>query len=74
MPTLEEAIAARDEFLKNNPDMQAYQDEIDDILSKTSEDKRLEVMALLMATKTVELGNEVAKLQQILVGVANDAS
>jgi predicted nuclease with TOPRIM domain len=55
-PKLEEALKRREEFLKEHPEYQAYQDEIDRLLSAAPPEKRLEVLMMLLAGKASELG------------------
>lgn len=62
---LEEALAKREAFLKEHPEYQEYQEEIDRILDATPSDKRLEVMTLLLTTKLSELSNVLLDLARI---------
>jgi hypothetical protein len=70
---LEAAIAERDELLKNNPKLQKYQAEIDNILSKcTGQEERINALSILITCKTVELQTELQRLSQLLGGVKNE--
>ena len=61
---LEEALKARDEFLKEQPHLQAYQDEINRILEKTiGFENRMAVLAFLMEAKLYELRESIANLR-----------
>jgi len=64
MTTLEETKQALQDFLNKHPqtERQAYQKEIDEIMKKTPDDKKLEVLLIMLAQKTEELSNEVNKL------------
>jgi uncharacterized protein YllA (UPF0747 family) len=60
---LEEALKARDVFLKEHPHLQPFQDEIDRILERTAGfEKRMAVLALLIETKLYELKDAFANL------------
>lgn len=61
---LKSAIEARDEFLKEYPDLQPFQDELNRILSKA--ENRIEALAFLLEKKLSELGNSLADLQTFL--------
>ncbi len=53
---LEDAIRARDEFLRRNPDLQDYQDEISRILQKIAgPDERMAALGIMMGAKLNEL-------------------
>ena len=62
---LERALKRREDFLKEHPEYQKYQDEIDRILDATLPEKRLEVMGLLLSTKLSELGSALTDLARI---------
>ena len=62
---LERALKRREDFLKEHPEYQEYQDEIDRILDATLPEKRLEVMGLLLSTKLSELGSALTDLARI---------
>ncbi|MHC1726704.1 MAG: hypothetical protein AB9866_11955 [Syntrophobacteraceae bacterium] len=66
---LDEAIEARDEFLKKHPELQTLQDEIHTILRKVigSED-RMAVLGLLIEAKAYQLQDAVAKLRSTALG------
>lgn len=68
MTTLAEAIEARDLYLKKHPHLQAYQDEIDDILDRTPGDKRQEVLGIMMCGKLGQLHGKLQALADILGG------
>lgn len=64
-----EAIAARDEFLKKNPELRAFQDEIDGILGKVMDsESRMAVLGLLMEARAYQLKNAVSRLRAAVVG------
>lgn len=62
MTPLEKAIANRDRFLEEHPHLKAYQEFIDEILDKTPQHLRGEVLAQLGLQKSQELQAEVTKL------------
>lgn len=62
MTPLEKAIANRDAFLEKHPHMVPYQESIDEILDKTPQHLRGEVLAQLGLQKSQELQQEVTKL------------
>jgi len=64
--TLQDAIKERDEFLKEHPELEGLQEEIDDALSKTPEKMRMETISTMMFSKATELKDELVKLQGIL--------
>ena len=60
---LEEALKAREQFLKENPHLQPFQDEIDRILEKTvGFENRMAVLAFMIETKLYELRDSMADL------------
>ena len=61
---LEEALAKRDQFLKEHTEYQEYQDEIDRILDATPAEHRLEVMRQLICGKLVELSGALLELAE----------
>lgn len=62
-----EAIAERDRFLEQHPKYQSYQNEIDRILDMAGPPKkRLEVIAMLMEGKLMELQHQLQRLNAIL--------
>lgn len=65
---LAEALAERAEFLKKYPELQAFQDEIDTMLDKAgSAENRMQVLAMLMEAKLIELNGELRDLNRILL-------
>lgn len=61
---LELALKAREQFLKEQPHLQAFQDEIDRILEKTvGFENRMAVLAFMMEVKLSELKAVIADLQ-----------
>jgi len=67
MNTVEKAEKQLQDFLEENPHLKKEQEKIDKILNKTPKDKRLEVMAIMLANSTIELNNSILKLSQTLV-------
>ena len=60
---LEEALKAREKFLKEQPHLQSFQDEIDRILEKTvGFENRMSVLAFMIQIKLYELRDSIAKL------------
>ena len=68
MNELQKAIAKRDQFLEDNPRLQAQQDQINDVLDRTPEKDRLNVLGILMSTKLLDLQEQLLKLTQALGG------
>jgi hypothetical protein len=73
MKSIEEAIKERDKFLEdnseylnNNPKMQKYVEELNEILNKAPPKDRIEVLNILMKSKLSELKTKLTKLQDIL--------
>ncbi len=65
---LEKALKARDQFLKEQPHLQAFQDEIDRILEKTvGFENRMSVLSFMMQKKLYELRDSCASLHASLV-------
>jgi len=64
--TLQDAIKERNRFLKEHPELEGLQEEIDDALSKTPEKMRMETISTMMFSKATELKDELVKLQGIL--------
>ncbi len=61
---LEEALKARDQFLKEQPQLQPFQDEIDRVLEKTvGFENRMSVLTLMIQIKLYELSDSIAKLR-----------
>ena len=64
---LQTALAERDQFLKERPHMQAYQNEIDSLLDKSgSHQGRLAVLGTLMQGKLLEIQRELFRLNKII--------
>ena len=60
---LEEALKAREQFLKEQPHLQSFQDEIDRILEKTvGFENRMSVLAFMIEAKLYEMRDSIAKL------------
>jgi len=68
MPSpLEAALAERERFLNENPEMRAYQEEIDTILDKSGDSRgRMAVLGTLLQGKLLEMQRELYKLTMIL--------
>jgi len=64
---LEKAIKERDDYLKEHPEHQWFQDEIDQILSKTPNHMRLEVLKIMLMSSAFKLKDEITKLHKCLV-------
>ena len=63
---LETALAERERFLKENPHMRAYQEEIDDILDKSGGSHgRMAVLGTLMQGKLLEMQKELYNMTMI---------
>ena len=66
--TLEEALKARDKFLKEHPHLQPFQDEIDRIMEKTvGFENRMSVFAFMIQKKLFELRDSIAQLRSVTV-------
>ncbi len=65
MEKLEErALKAREQFLKEHPHLQSFQDEIDRILAKTMGfENRMAVLAFLIEKKLSELRDSIADIE-----------
>jgi hypothetical protein len=60
----EEALKAREQFLKEQPHLQSFQDEIDRILEKTvGFENRMSVLAFMIQIKLYALRDSIAKLR-----------
>lgn len=68
MTPLEKAIAERDKFLEDHPNMKEYQKEIDETLDKCREEDRFAVIAMMLSGKLVELQNETINILTKVVG------
>jgi hypothetical protein len=67
---LEEALRAREQFLKEQPHLQPFQDEIDRILEKTvGFENRMSVLALMIEAKLYELKEAFANLHSVALKV-----
>jgi hypothetical protein len=61
---LEEALRAREQFLKEHPHLQAFQDEIDRMLEKTvGFENRMSVLAFMIEAKLYELRDSISRLR-----------
>jgi len=64
---LQTALAERDQFLKERPHLQAYQNEIDSLLDKSgSHQGRLAVLGTLMQGKLLEIQRELFHLNKLI--------
>ena len=64
--TLEEAIKAREKFLKEHPELQPFQDEIDRIMAKTvGFENRMSVLAFMIQTKLFQLRDSITELRAV---------
>ena len=74
---LEEALKAREKFLREQPHLQPFQDEIDRILDKTvGFENRMAVLAFMIEKKLYELRDSFVKLNSTTLkiqGVLNKA-
>ena len=68
MKTLQEAIAERDAYLEEHPGLKPMQKEIDEVLSKTPEKMRLEVLNTLMLQKMLQTADILNRLTKIIDG------
>lgn len=65
---LAEALTERAAFLKKYPEYQSLQDEIDNILDKAgSPENRMNVLAIMMEAKLIELHGQLRDLSRILL-------
>ncbi len=61
---LEEALKAREQFLKEHPHLQSFQEEMDRILEKTvGFENRMSVLAFMIQIKLYALRDSIAKLR-----------
>ena len=63
---LNEAIKARDKYLQEHPNMQEFQNTLDEILDRVPEKMRLEVVTMMMSGKMTELANKMRELKDVL--------
>ena len=66
MKTLEELIAERDKLLEENPHLKPFQDKIDEIMGKTPDDMKLEVLNIMMVCKLKKLAVQFKKLKEFI--------
>lgn len=66
MSILDEAIKARNKFLKDHPELEHYQKEIDELLEKTPNKYKIQVLAMLITSKINELSDNLIKLMTAL--------
>lgn len=59
------AMSEMEKFLEENPHMVEKQKKIQEILAKTPEKDRLDVLFLMLGTKLAELNTEVNKLKEV---------
>lgn len=65
---LQKAIDERDRFLENNPKLKSYQEEIDQLLDNSGNQRgRMAVLGMLMQGKLMELQKELCTLSGILI-------
>jgi len=65
---LEEALRAREQFLKEQPHLQDFQDEIDRMLEKTvGFENRMSVLSFMMEAKLYELSRAFSDIRDITV-------
>ncbi|MFW9871555.1 MAG: hypothetical protein ACFFG0_00445 [Candidatus Thorarchaeota archaeon] len=57
------------DFLEKNPHMKKEQEKLDSLLKNTSENKRLEVLGILMSSKLLELQKQLIDLSKLLAEV-----
>ena len=75
MNKVEKAENALSEFLKDNPEMQEYQDEINRIMTKVPGSKeRMEVLKFMMVERLDKLKRILDGLQQIVREVSENVS
>ena len=66
MNKLQEAIATRDAYLEEHPELKPFQDEIDSILEKCKPEDRQDALLLMLAGKLTELRDGMNKLKEML--------
>lgn len=65
---LEEAIARRDKFLEENPDLQNFQDEINRVLDKClSPAERMDAISIMIGNKLNEFTHTLTDLQEVVI-------
>ena len=64
MKTLEEAEKDLYKFIEENPRAALYQEEINQLMSKTPIDKRLEVLTVMICCKFYEIQDELVSLKE----------
>lgn len=70
---LERALRAKEQFLKQYPYLQSFQEEIDRILSKTVDhENRLKTLGFLIEKKLYELRDSIADLQTSFLMQSNE--
>ncbi|MFZ0929070.1 MAG: hypothetical protein WAN11_10745 [Syntrophobacteraceae bacterium] len=73
--TLEEALKAREQLLKDHPHLQSFQDEIDRILEKTvGFENRMAVLAFMIEAKLYEMRDSIAKLHAATLKVQGSSN
>ncbi|NNG02013.1 MAG: DUF3135 domain-containing protein [Desulfobacteraceae bacterium] len=69
---LSRAVAQRDRFLQQNPDLLCYQEEIDRVLNKAGgPQQRMAVLGFMMEAKLDELRRQLEKLTEIVAPLSN---
>lgn len=63
---LQDAIKARDNYLKEHPNMIKFQEELDELLDKCIPNDRLAVITMKMMQNMLDLQKECLKLKEIL--------
>lgn len=72
MTPVEKAIKKRDEYLKRHPHLSDYQKEIDETLTKTPDEYRMQTMEILMKSKLIEMQTQLLFLQNILTATKQE--
>jgi hypothetical protein len=75
MNELEKALAARNKFLEDHPELQSYQNEIDSVMEKVGDDPatRLEAIAQMVEGQMLRLQFTISTLAQTFEGNNNDS-
>jgi len=63
---LQDAIKARDNYLKEHPNMVKFQEELDELLDKCIPEDRLSVITMKMMQNMLDLQREFFNLKEIL--------
>lgn len=65
MEKYNKAIKERDKFLKENPQLKNYQQEIEDILNKCSPKDRMDALGIMLGAKLNEFAEQLYKIRDI---------